>query len=108
MNARGLLSLLYTSSGKVGRIYWRELPGGGFVALDVVEQPTHVGGRFLGTITVERRSAPARRVGCAPPIIVEAWARTPGALLHQLLPIARSNPAIGHALLQRRMVTNDR
>jgi len=107
MNARDRLPLLYAPSDKVGRIYWRELPGGGFVALDVVDQPTHAGGRFLGTITVERRCASERRVGCSPPVIAEARARTAGAVVHQLLPIARSNPAIGHALLQRGMVTHD-
>jgi hypothetical protein len=108
VSARDRLPLLYSPSGKVGRVYWRELPGGGYVALDVVEEPAHAGGRFVGTITVERRADLARREGCSPPVIAIARGHSPGSLLYQLLPLARSNPAIGSALLQRGMVTNDR
>jgi hypothetical protein len=101
------LPLPYVSTARLGRIYWRELPGGGFVALDVAEHPAHPGGRYLGTITVERRSDAARRVGCAPPVVAEWRGWSPGLVLYHLLPIARSNPAIGHALLRRGMVSID-
>jgi hypothetical protein len=99
---------MYAPAPEVGRLYWRELPGGGYVALDVIEQSAHAGGRFVGTITVERRADAVRREGCRPPVIAVARGHSPGSLLHQLLPIARSNPAIGTALLQRGTVTNDR
>ena len=108
MSAHHRMPLQYTPSAKVGRLYWRELPGGGYVALDVIEQPAHAGGRFVGTITVERRADVIRREGCRPPVIAVARGHSPGSLLHQLLPIARSNPAIGSALLHRGTVTNDR
>jgi hypothetical protein len=105
MTALRWMSLLYSPASKVGRLYWRELPGGGYVALDVVEEPAHAGGYFVGTITVERRADAARRKGCSPPIIAEARAPTSGSLVHHLLPIARSNPAIGSAILRLETAT---
>ena len=93
-------ALAYSPSGKVGRLYCRDLPGGGFVALDVHEDASLAGDGFVGRIIVERRAEPARREGCTPPVIAELHAPTTGTLLHHLLPIARSNPAIGAALLR--------
>jgi hypothetical protein len=102
MNARSRLPLANAPDTQLGRLYWRELPGGGYVALDVVAQPAHAGGGFFGTITVERRSDEARREGSTPPVIAKVCCRTTGAVLHRLLPIARSNPAVASALLRRR------
>jgi hypothetical protein len=106
MNGRRRLALFYSPADKVGRLYWRELPGGGYVALDVHEDSSQPGGGFVGRITVERRAEQARRNGCTPPVIAELRANTTGMLLHQLLPIARSNPAIGAALLHTGTVTH--
>jgi hypothetical protein len=106
MNSRRRFALSYAPSGKLGRLYSRELPGGGYVALDVLEQPSHVGGRFVGRITVERRAEIARREGCAPPVVAELRADCTETLLHRLLPVARSNAAIGAALLHPGTVTN--
>ena len=108
MNGQRRLDLAFSPTGKVGRVYWRDLPGGGYVALDVVDEARNPDGRFIGRITVERRVEPSRRIGCTPPVIAEARAHTAGALLHQLLPIARSNPAIGAALLRSGLVTHGR
>jgi hypothetical protein len=107
MSSRRGLPLAYVPSDKVGRLYWRDLPGGGYVVLDVADEPRQAGGRFVGRITVERRSDGARRAGGAPPVIAEVRGPSSGMLLHQLLPIARSNPAIGAALLHLRPVTRD-
>ena len=106
MRSRRYLPLTYAASDKVGRLYWRDLPGGGYVVLDVADEP-HAGGRFVGRITVERRSDGARRAGCTPPVIAELRANSSGLLLHHLLPIARSNPAIGAAILHLRPETHD-
>ena len=104
MSARERQPISYAPSARTGRLYWRELPGGGFVALDIV--PQAAGDGFVGTITVERRADATRRSGSAPPVIAEACGRTTEVLLHRLLPIARSNPAIGSALLRQRSVSH--
>ena len=104
MSARERQPISYAPSTRVGRLYWRELPGGGFVALDIV--PLSPGDGFIGMIIVERRAEAARREGSSPPVIAEACGRTTEGLLHRLLPIARSNPAIGSALLRQGSVSH--
>jgi hypothetical protein len=83
------------------RAYSRDLPGSGFVAIDVtaVSSLFH-GWRFHGTLTVERRAS-WRREGHAPPVIAEASGSSLESVVRQLLPAAQYNPAIGAALLHR-------
>jgi len=86
---------------KTQRAYTRELPGGGFVAIDVTPVTSLLHGRrFHGTLTVERRSN-WRRDGHTPPVIGHASGSSVEAVVRQLLPAAESNPAIGTALLHR-------
>jgi len=88
-------------TSKTQRAYTRELPGGGFVAIDV----TSVGSLFHrrhyhGTLMVERRAG-WRREGHSPPVIGEASGATVESVVQQLLPAAEWNPAIGAALMHR-------
>jgi hypothetical protein len=78
----------------------RELPGGGFVAIDVAARRSLLGRRrFDGWIVVERRSG---RVGAgSAPVIARAWDKSMEGVIQQLLPAALSNVAIGAALLRR-------
>jgi hypothetical protein len=81
--------------------YARDLPGGGFVAIDIERDRTWLGARrFHGTLAVERRANPNRRDGPLP-VIGEAFGRTAESVLQQLLPTAQSNCAIGTALLRQ-------
>lgn len=82
------------------RAYVRELPGGGFVAIDVepVSSLFHRQ-RYHGTLTVERRAS-CRGEGHSPPVIGEASGRSIEAVVRQLLPAAEYNPSIGAALLR--------
>lgn len=87
--------------GKTERAYLRTLPGGGYVAIDV----TYVRrlfrrGHYRGVVLVERRSDGDRHRTFAPIIIARATGRTIDSVVHQLLPAAECNPAIGAALLR--------
>lgn len=86
---------------KTQRAYTRELPGGGFVAIDVTSVTSLRHGRhFRGMLIVERR-ATWRRDGHVPPVIGQASGSSVESVVQQLLPAAESNPAIGTALLHR-------
>jgi len=81
--------------------YARDLPGGGFVAIDIDSDRTWLGARrFHGILAVERRANPNRREG-PPPVIGEAFGRTAECVMQQLLPTAQSNYAIGTALIRQ-------
>jgi hypothetical protein len=81
------------------RAYTRDLPGGGFVAIDVTSTASLFHGRrYQGTLMVERR-VNWRRDGHTPPVIAEASGSSVEAVVQQLLPAAQYNPAIGAALL---------
>ena len=83
------------------RAYTRELPGGGFVAIDVTPVTSLFHGRrYHGTLIVERRAG-WRREGHSAPVIGEASGSTVEAVVQQLLPAAQYNPAIGAALMHR-------
>ena len=88
------------------RAYMRELPGGGFVAIDV-RGTTHLLARdqFDAEVIVERR-ANWRRVGHNPPIVARASGQDFEAVVGELLPLAQSNSAIGAALIERGLARN--
>jgi hypothetical protein len=75
-------------------LYSRELPGGGFVAID-----SHVEGDGQhARLWVERRGDPLRRSGHLPPIIAECAARDAETALAELHPIASDNLALALAI----------
>jgi hypothetical protein len=87
------------SASNLTRVFRRDLPGGGHVAIDVAARRSLVGRRrFEGCVVVERRSAPARH-GIAP-VVARANGKSVEAVIQQLLPCALSNAAIGAALLR--------
>ena len=87
-------------SSAAQRVFVRELPGGGFAAIDVRPANLLPARRYLGTLVVERR-AEARRAGHTPPTIAEATGQTIESVVEQLLPAAQFNASIGLALLRR-------
>jgi hypothetical protein len=94
-------------------LYRRELPGGGFVAIDVCGTSTlrseHVPERReLGKgdtevpctrIYVERRSDQTRRAGHEPPVIAEVMGEVSPAEAGELYRMAADNAAVARALL---------
>lgn len=85
------------------RVYFRHLPGGGYVSIEVTEDRTLLGKRRLrGELVVERRIDPERREGHVAPSIAQADAFTLASILHKLFPIAQSNTAIAEGCLARR------
>jgi hypothetical protein len=81
--------------------YRRDLPGGGFVALEV--QPMRTSWwrhpRYEGRVLVERRST-SRDGDHASPVIARATGDTVEEVVQALLPAARCNEAIGAAFLR--------
>lgn len=80
----------------VGPIYHRELPGGGYVAIDVKRESELARTR----VSVERRAKTERREGHRPVVIAEADGdeRSPG--FAELYRMAADNAAIARALLR--------
>lgn len=82
------------------RVYVREIPGGGFVAIDVTSSHQLFGpDTCRGEVLLERRAHP--RDSEHPLVIAEASGATIGAVLHQLIPMAVSNSAVAAALLAK-------
>jgi len=83
------------------RPFQRELPGGGFVAIEVTSRkPAWRDRVYAGRVVVERRAGP-RREGHEPPVIATASGGSMEAVVEQLLPAAQNNATIGAALLRR-------
>jgi hypothetical protein len=80
------------------RLFHRDLPGGGYVAIELV---TATAGDRVARVTVERRGDRTRRQGHRPPVILEeAWRPERG--FGDLYRIACDNVAIARALLRLR------
>jgi len=78
----------------------RDLPGGGYVAIEVVATRSLWGkARFQGRVIVERRSNPRGQADSAP-VIATATASTLDRVMRELFPVAQSNASIGAALLR--------
>ena len=77
-------------------LYSRELPGGGYVAIESlnVDGPTH-----RARLSVERRSDPTRRQGHLPPIIAEIEGPSRAGVFTELFRIAADNVAIARGIL---------
>ena len=56
--------------------------------------------RYRGEVIVERRADCDRRVGHPAPVVARAEARTIGALLRDLFPIAQSNATLATHFLE--------
>ena len=80
-------------------LYIRELPGGGYVAIEGQPGVTP-GAPYHALLSVERRTDPYRRDGHEPPVIVEADGRSQVEVFDQLVEIANSNVAVAAALLR--------
>jgi hypothetical protein len=87
------------------RVYRRELPGAGYVAIDVVRSLTegadqseieqsHV------RVYVERRASEERRSGHAPPIVAEFAGDDRAPEVGELYRMAADNAALARALLE--------
>ena len=75
-------------------LYSRDLPGGGYVAIDAYPDSRGHHARLW----VERRADPARRSGHLPPVIAESDAVDPEAAVAELKPIAADNLALAQAI----------
>jgi len=70
-------------------LYTRELPGGGYVAIDVLPSAADALARLR--LWVERRADPTRRAGHSPPVLREADAADADDALSDLRRIAADN-----------------
>lgn len=88
--------MMEQSSDTIGAVYWRELPGGGYVAIDIEREAELARTR----VSVERRAKHERRDGHRPVVIAEADGdeRSPG--FAELYHMAADNAAIARALLR--------
>lgn len=76
-------------------LYTRELPGGGYVAIEALRLD---GGTYQAHVAVERRTDPDRRVGHEPPIIAEAMGPSRTVVFNELYRIACDNVAVASAI----------
>jgi hypothetical protein len=77
-------------------VYRRELPGGGYVAINVDDDRGNVRTR----VCVERRAREARRAGHEPVVIAEADGDDRSPAFGDLYRLAADNAAIARALLE--------
>lgn len=84
------------SSDTIGAVYWRELPGGGYVAIDVERDSKLARTR----VSVERRAKHDRRDGHRPVVIAEADGDEQSPGFAELYHMATDNAAIARALLR--------
>ena len=85
------------------QLYRRQLPGGGFVAIEVTAIRTLLGQRkYHGEIIVEQRAELERREGHAAPTVAVAEGDSVASVLHELFPLAHSNSLVANQVLKRR------
>jgi hypothetical protein len=82
--------------GGIGPVYRRELPGGGYVAIDIERAAQLARTR----VSVERRGADERRDGHRPIVIAEADGDERSPAFGELYRMAADNAAIARALLK--------
>jgi hypothetical protein len=85
--------------GEFAPVYRRELPGGGYVAIDVQRRAAERKA-CRSRVSVERRSEDERRKGHRPVVIAEADGDERSPAFTELYRIAADNSAIARALLQ--------
>jgi hypothetical protein len=97
-------------SGSDSRLYRRQLPGGGYVAIDSTTGVSE-SARVHVQLLVERRADLARRAGHEPPVVAEADAADPTQVFDELYAIAVDNVEVARALQRwqaRRRSAGDR
>lgn len=93
------------SAQSATRVYRRELPGAGYVAIDVMGEsddeprPAETEQRRI-RVSVERRASEDRRTGHAPPIVAEFAGDDRAPEVGELYRMAADNAALARALLQ--------
>jgi hypothetical protein len=75
-------------------LYTRQLPGGGYVAIEATRSDTEVSLRLY----VERRVDPKRRSGHHPPVVAEVSGVDREQAVRQLVRIAENNVEVARAL----------
>ena len=84
------------------RVYFRRLPGGGYVAVEITRVRRWFRKSYhRGIVLVERRSDNGGDRTQHPLVVAEASGESAESVLRTLLPAAECNPAIGSALLKR-------
>jgi len=86
------------------RVYRRDLPGAGFVAIelsrgDASARDSDVQDTPRLRISVERRASEARRIGHRPPVVAEIDGDDSAAGIGELYRMAADNVALARALL---------
>ena len=88
------------------RVYRRELPGAGYVAIDVTRTPVNASDEqgevepSRVRVYVERRASEERRSGHTPPVVAEFAGDHRAAEVGELYRMAADNAALARALLQ--------
>jgi hypothetical protein len=85
-----------TVEADIAAVYRRELPGGGYVAIDVMRVREIIRTR----VSVERRAADERRDGHQPVVIAESEGDERSAGFTGMYRIAADNAAIARAILE--------
>jgi len=98
------------------RVYRRDLPGAGFVAIELSrDDPSAHDASVQDTprmrISVERRGSESRRVGHTPPVVAEMDGDDTAAGIGELYRMATDNVALARALIEwqtrRKAVADD-
>jgi hypothetical protein len=83
------------------RLYVRDLPGGGYVAIDLVTDALPEQGMpCCARVAVERRTTHDRRAGHEPPVIAEAQGESRSQVFGELYRVACDNVAVARGLLR--------
>jgi hypothetical protein len=86
------------------QIYRRELPGAGYVAIDVThasdEAGEHLADESRIRVYVERRGSEERRSGHAPPLVAEYAGDQDTPDIGEIYRLASDNAALARALLE--------
>ena len=89
-------------SEELAPVYRRELPGGGYVAIDIKRGRARGAGADAARcrVSVERRAKQDRRAGHEPVVIAEVDGDEQSPAFAEMYRIAADNAAIARALLQ--------
>lgn len=92
-----------TESPRGQCLFHRDLPGGGYVAIEVFASTTTRGrAAYRGEVVVERRASVERRGTHTPPVVAHVTASEPHEVLDALFPVAVSNAQVARRLLEWR------
>jgi hypothetical protein len=80
--------------------YHRQLPGGGYVEIEMELMSSGEPARPRGRLIVERRTDHGRRLGHQPPVVADLQHDDADALMTELYRLAHDNAAIARGLMQ--------